>query len=230
MVYLFIVPQLPSYRQLVNQREKDRASWTLPLTVAKKLINSFTPREREAVMYLEHQKDKIQENYHKFTGARQLPSNLVTLDQRWERFCWSARCLSSPQKSLKINQSSSCSQPVESSVSRRWKMPKTRRRNEFSKQMWKFWNAVSRHLTNSNAASNSSKVNCSQSKTFSGYLNDEIVTMSTPEKFSLLDFEQLSDSIAMTKQMLDSTSDAMGALDAHNRQMGNYELLPNSNS
>ena len=48
---------------------------------------------------------------------------------------------------------------------------------------------------------------------FFSYLNDEIVTMSTPEKFSLLDFEQLSDSIAMTKQMLDATVDSVGALD-----------------
>ena len=61
---------------------------------------------------------------------------------------------------------------------------------------------------------------------FFGYLNDEIVTMSTPEKFSLPDFEQLSDSIAMTKQMLDATSDSLGSLDAYNREMGNYELLP----
>ena len=65
---------------------------------------------------------------------------------------------------------------------------------------------------------------------FFSYLNDEIVTMSTPEKFSLLDFEQLSDSIAMTKQMLDATADEVGALDSYNRQMGNYELLPGSNS
>ena len=54
--------------------------------------------------------------------------------------------------------------------------------------------------------------------------------MSTPEKFSLLDFEQLSDSIAMTKQMLDATADEVGALDNYNRQMGNYELLPGSNT
>jgi hypothetical protein len=53
--------------------------------------------------------------------------------------------------------------------------------------------------------------------------------MSTPEKFSLLDFEQLSDSIAMTKQMLDATADSVGALDSYNRQMGNYELLPEGN-
>jgi len=61
---------------------------------------------------------------------------------------------------------------------------------------------------------------------FFSYLNDEIVTISTPEKFSLLDFEQLSDSIAMTKQMLDATADSVGALDSYNREMGNYELLP----
>ncbi|NMS24630.1 hypothetical protein HKB34_28995 [Vibrio parahaemolyticus] len=53
--------------------------------------------------------------------------------------------------------------------------------------------------------------------------------MSTPEKFSLLDFEQLSDSIAMTKQMLDATADEVGQLDAYNREMGNYELLPEPN-
>ena len=53
--------------------------------------------------------------------------------------------------------------------------------------------------------------------------------MSTPEKSSLLDFEQLSDSIAMTKQMLDATSESVGALDAYNCEMGNYELIPEAN-
>ncbi len=61
---------------------------------------------------------------------------------------------------------------------------------------------------------------------FFSYLNDEIVTITTPEKFSLLDFEQLSDSIAMTKQMLDATADDVGQLDSYNREMGNLELLP----
>jgi hypothetical protein len=61
---------------------------------------------------------------------------------------------------------------------------------------------------------------------FFSYLNDEIVTISTPEKFSLPDFEQLSDSIAMTKQMLDATADDVGQLDMYNREMGNLELLP----
>ena len=42
---------------------------------------------------------------------------------------------------------------------------------------------------------------------------------------SAADSEQLSDSIAMTKQMLEETSDTFAALDSHNRDIGNYELL-----
>ena len=61
---------------------------------------------------------------------------------------------------------------------------------------------------------------------FFGLVNDQVVTLPTPERVSSLDFEQLSDSIAMTKQMLEETSDVMGALDEHNRRQGNYDLLP----
>ncbi len=65
---------------------------------------------------------------------------------------------------------------------------------------------------------------------FFGLVNDQIVTLPTPERVSSLDFEQLSDSIAMTKQMLDATSDAIGALDTHNRDMGNYQLLTSNSN
>jgi hypothetical protein len=84
-VYLMVVPLLPAYRQLVNKRERQRL---LAASVAgrEKLIKSFTPREREAVEYLRWLKEKIQDNYRKFTGAGELPSNLRALDQRWEDF------------------------------------------------------------------------------------------------------------------------------------------------
>jgi hypothetical protein len=52
--------------------------------------------------------------------------------------------------------------------------------------------------------------------------------MPTPQGISSLNFEQLSDSIDLTKQMLEETADAMGALDSHNREIGNYQLLPNN--
>ena len=42
-----------------------------------------------------------------------------------------------------------------------------------------------------------------------------MVTLPTPERVSSLDFEQLSDSIALTKQMLEETSDTFAALLCH---------------
>ncbi len=228
LVYIFVVPMIPSYRQLVNTREKDRVR-SLNKATREKLIKSFTPREREAVEYLRWQKDKIQENYHKFTGARELPSNLTTLNQRWEDFVDLLDVYRRRKQHLKsINR-----QAVNNQLAQAFRAAenagdeKTRRVQQTNVEILK------RRLASFDELERSVKLVEGQLQSienFFGYLNDEIVTMSTPEKFSLLDFEQLSDSIAMTKQMLDATSDSVGALDAYNREMGNYELLPNSNS
>lgn len=224
LVYVVALPMFPSYRQLVNRREKERI---LALNKANrdKLIKSFTPREREAVEYLRWQKDKIQDNYHKFTGAKELPTNLRSLHQRWEDFVdlldvyrRRKQHLKSINRQAVHNQLAQAFRAMESAPDE-----KTRRVQETNVEILK------RRLASFEELEKSVKLVEGQLQSienFFGYLNDEIVTMSTPEKFSLLDFEQLSDSIAMTKQMLDETADAMGALDAHNRQMGNYELLP----
>ena len=228
IAYMFIVPNLPVYRQLVNQREKERIR-ALNKSNRDKLVKSFTPREREAVEYLKWQKDKIQENYHKFTGARELPTNLRTLDQRWEDFVdlldiyrRRKQHLKSINRQAVHNQLSQAFRAAESADDE-----KTKRIQQTNVEILK------RRLGSFDELERSVKLVEGQLQSienFFGYLNDEIVTMSTPEKFSLLDFEQLSDSISMTKQMLDATSDSVGALDAYNREMGNYELLPHSNS
>ncbi len=228
IAFLLIVPVLPAYRQLVQRREKERL-FMLNKATREKLIKSFTPREREAVEYLRWQKDKIQENYFKFTGTKALPNNLTSLDQRWEDFVDLLDVYRRRKSHLKSinrqavhNQLSQAFRAAENSPDE-----KTKRVQQTNVEILK------RRLASFDELERSVKLVEGQLQSienFFGYLNDEIVTMSTPEKFSLLDFEQLSDSIAMTKQMLDQTSDAMGALDAHNRAMGNYELLPNSNS
>jgi hypothetical protein len=223
-VYLVVVPFVPGYRRLVNQRENKRLR-DMHKANREKMIKSFTPREREAVEYLRWQKDKVQENYHKFTGARELPTNLKTLDQRWEDFVdlldvyrRRKQHLKSINRQAVHNQLSQAFRAMESSPDER-----TKRIQQTNVEILK------RRLASFDELEKSVKLVEGQLQSienFFGYLNDEIVTMSTPEKFSLLDFEQLSDSIAMTKQMLDATADAMGALDSHNRAMGNYELLP----
>ncbi len=226
ILYLFITPLVPAYRQLVTDREKVRMR-ELNLANRESLIKSFSPREREAVEYLRWQKEQIYKNYHKFTGASELPSNLTSLDQRWEDFVdlldvyrRRKQHLKSINRQAVHNQLSQAFRAVESSQDE-----KTKRIQQTNVEILKRRIASFDELERS---VKSVEGQLQSIENFFGYLNDEIVTMSTPEKFSLLDFEQLSDSIAMTKQMLDATSDAIGVLDSHNRQMGNYELLPSN--
>lgn len=227
LIYMVVVPVLPAYKRLVNVREKVRIR-ELNKADREKLIKSFSSREREAVEYLRWQKEQIYKNYHKFTGAKELPTNLQSLDQRWEDFVDLLEVYRRRKQHLKSinrqavhNQLSQAYRAAENSPDER-----TRRIQQTNVEILK------RRVASFDELEKSVKLVEGQLQSienFFGYLNDEIVTMSTPDKFSLLDFEQLSDSISMTKQMLDATADAMGALDAHNRQMGNYELLPESN-
>ena len=224
VVYIMVVPNLPYYRQLVQQREKERLMLANK-TAREKLIKTFTPREREAVEYLRWLKEKIQDNYKKFTGAAALPSNLRTLDQRWEDFVdlldvyrRRKQHLKSINRQAVHNQLSQAFRAMESSTD-----DKTKRIQQTNVEILK------RRIASFDEIERSVKLVEGQLQSienFFSYLKDEIMTISTPEKFSLLDFEQLSDSIAMTKQMLDATADEVGALDNYNREMGNYELLP----
>ena len=223
-LYIVIVPNLPAYRQLVQTRERDRRLKEHHAG-REKLIKSFTPREREAVEYLRWLKDKIQDNYNKFTGAGQLPTNLKALDQRWEDFVdlldvyrRRKQHLKSINRQAVHNQLSQAFRAMESAGDE-----KTKRIQQTNVEILK------RRVSSFDEIERSVKLVEGQLQSienFFSYLNDEIVTISTPEKFSLLDFEQLSDSIAMTKQMLDATADEVGALDSYNREMGNLELLP----
>jgi hypothetical protein len=223
-IYIVVVPNLPTYRQLVHTREKQRLM-AAHLAGREKLIKSFTPREREAVEYLRWLKEKIQDNYRKFTGAAELPSNLKALDQRWEDFVdlldvyrRRKQHLKSINRTAVHNQLTQAFRAMESAGDE-----KTKRIQQTNVEILK------RRIASFDEIERSVKMVEGQLQSienFFSYLNDEIVTISTPEKFSLPDFEQLSDSIAMTKQMLDATADEVGQLDMYNRQVGNYELLP----
>jgi HD-GYP domain-containing protein (c-di-GMP phosphodiesterase class II) len=223
-IYVMVIPNLPAYRQLVQRREHQRRL-EANLAGREKLIKSFTPREREAVEYLRWLKEKIQDNYRKFTSTSNLPSNLKALDQRWEDFVdlldvyrRRKQHLKSINRTAVHNQLSQAFRAMESATD-----DKTKRIQQTNVEILK------RRVASFDEIERSVKLVEGQLQSienFFSYLNDEIVTISTPEKFSLLDFEQLSDSIAMTKQMLDATADEVGALDMYNREMGNLELLP----
>jgi hypothetical protein len=54
-------------------------------------------------------------------------------------------------------------------------------------------------------------------ESFFGLVNDQVITMPTPEHLSSLDFDSLLSSIEMTKQILDETAPILSQLDATDR-------------
>ncbi|MBK9768033.1 MAG: hypothetical protein IPP63_13980 [Chloracidobacterium sp.] len=173
---------MPKYRQLVQKRENERRL-RLHIAGRENTIKAFTPREREAVEYLRWLKDKIQDNYRKFTGSAELPSNLRALDQRWEDFVdlldvyrRRKQHLRSINRQAVHNQLSQAFRAMESSTDE-----KTKRVQQTNVEILK------RRIASFDEIEKSVKLVEGQLQSienFFSYLNDEIVTISTPEKFS----------------------------------------------
>jgi hypothetical protein len=222
-VYLAAVPASSMYRRLVDKREKQRLL-KLREQQREAQIKLFDPREREAVEYLRWMKNQIYSNYKKFTGTKQIPHNIQSLDQRWEDFVDLLDVYRRRKHHLRsINRQAVQNQLVQAERSvEAAKDDKERRIQQANVQILK------RRVAAFNDIERSVKLVEGQLQSienFFGLVNDQVVTLPTPERVSSLDFEQLSDSIAMTKQMLEETSDTFAALDSHNRDIGNYQLL-----
>jgi hypothetical protein len=222
-LYLATVPASSVYRRLVDRREKQRLL-KLREQQREALIKLFDPREREAVEYLRWMKNQIYSNYKKFTGTKQIPHNIQSLDQRWEDFVDLLDVYRRRKHHLRsINRQAVQNQLVQAERSvASAKDDRERRIQQANVEILK------RRIAAFNDIERSVKLVEGQLQSienFFGLVNDQVVTLPTPERVSSLDFEQLSDSIAMTKQMLEETSDTFAALDTHNRDIGNYELL-----
>lgn len=222
-LYLATVPASTIYRRLVDRREKQRLL-KLREQQREAQIKLFDPREREAVEYLRWMKNQIYSNYKKFTGTKEIPHNIQSLDQRWEDFVDLLDVYRRRKHHLRsINRQAVQNQLVQADRSvHASKDDRERRIQQANVEILK------RRVAAFNDIERSVKLVEGQLQSienFFGLVNDQVVTLPTPERVSSLDFEQLSDSIAMTKQMLEETSDTFAALDSHNRDIGNYELL-----
>ena len=222
-LYLATVPASSVYRRLIDRREKQRLL-KLREQQREAQIKLFDPREREAVEYLRWMKNQIYSNYKKFTGTKEIPHNIQSLDQRWEDFVDLLDVYRRRKHHLRsINRQAVQNQLVQAERSvAAARDDRERRIQQANVEILK------RRVAAFNDIERSVKLVEGQLQSienFFGLVNDQVVTLPTPERVSSLDFEQLSDSIAMTKQMLEETSDTFAALDSHNRDIGNYELL-----
>src|SRR5712692_7587446 len=227
-LYLAVVPAAPFYRRLVERREKERAH-KLRDAQREAVIKGFDPREREAVEYLRWMKNQIYSNYKKFTTSKQVPANLQTLDRYWEDFVdlldvyrRRKHHLRSINRQAVQNQLKQAEHAIQNSTDDRAKRVQQANAEILKRRVAAFQDLErSVRLVEGQLQS---------IENFFGLVNDQVVTLPTPERVSSLDFEQLSDSIAMTRQMLEETSDTFAALDSHNRDIGNYELLLSNSS
>src|SRR4026207_170179 len=227
-LYLATVPASTMYRRLVDRREKARL---LKLRDAQReaAIKQFDPREREAVEYLRWMKNQIYSNYKKFTNAKQIPSNILSLDQRWEDFV----DLLDVYRRRKHHLRSINRQAVQNQLTQAERSVAQSRDDREKRIQQSNVEILRRRVAALKDIERSVKLVEGQLQSienFFGLVNDQVVTLPTPERVSSLDFEQLSDSIAMTKQMLEETSDTFAALDTHNRDIGKYELLLSNSS
>jgi len=216
-LYLAVVPASSFYRRLVERREKERAR-KLRDAQREAVIKGFDPREREAVEYLRWMKNQIYSNYKKFTTSKQVPSNIQTLDQRWEDFVDLLDVYRRRKHHLRAinrqavqNQLKQAEHAIQTSTDDRAKRVQQANAEILRRRVAAF-NDLERSVRLVEGQLQSIE-------NFFGLVNDQVVTLPTPERVSALHFEELSDSIAMTRQMLEETADTFGMLDNQNREL-----------
>ena len=214
-LYLTTVPNLPSYRRIVDRRARQRELADRGRR-REQLIKTFDPREREAVEYLRWMKNQIYQNYQKFTKLSELPDQIQTLDLLWERyvdFLDTYRRRKNHMRSINRTTIQNQIQQVERAMA---SAPDDDTRRlyqtnlEFLQKRLQTYNDIERSMKRVEAQLQSIE-------SFFGLVNDQVITMPTPENISSLDFDSLLSSIELTREILDETAPVLSQLDAAER-------------
>jgi hypothetical protein len=216
-LYLVTVPASPFYRRYIERREKQRQN-KLKDAQREQIIKAFDPREREAVEYLRWMKNQIYSNYRKFTNSKDVPANLQSLDQRWEDFV----DLLDVYRRRKHHLRSINRQAVQNQLKQAEHAVQTATDDRQKRIQQANAEILRRRVAAFNDLERSGRLVEGQLQSienFFGLVNDQVVTLPTPERVSALHFEELSDSIAMTRQMLEETADTYGLLDNQHREL-----------
>lgn len=214
-LYLSTVPNTPGYRRLVDQRARRRALAERNRR-REDLVKTFDPREREAVEYLRWMKNQIYQNYKKFTGVQAVPERIETLDVYWESYVDlldTYRRRKNHMRSINRQTIQNQIQQAERAIATAPDDDTRRLYNtnlEFLQKRMRTYDDIERSMKRVEAQLQSIE-------SFFGLVNDQVITMPTPEHISSLDFESLLSSIELTKEILDETAPIMNQLDLSER-------------
>lgn len=213
--YLTVVPASSFYRRLVDQRRRKKLE-AARNKQREALIRTFDPREREAVEYLSWMKEQIASNFRKFARLREDPPQVRELQVAWEAFV----DLLDEYRRRKNHLRTINRQAVENQLRQAERQvvyadeatrPMHEKNVEILRRRLQTFDDIERSVKRVEAQ-------LQMIENFFGLVNDQVVTMPTPEHISSLDFDSLLSSIEMTKDILQQTAPIMGQLDSLNRQ------------
>ncbi len=213
--YLATVPTSNLYRKIVDRRsrhliDEHRRKQRL------ELIKTFDPREREAVEYLNWMKNQISSNYKKFARLSEEPPQIRELETTWEAFVDLLDEYRRRKNHLRsINRQAIENQLRQAERTAQSSEPSTRplhdKNVEILRRRLQTFDDIERSVKRVEAQ-------LQMIENFFGLVNDQVVTMPTPEHILSLDFDSLLSSIEMTKEILQQTAPIMGQLDSLNRE------------
>ena len=212
--YLATLPGSTFYRRIVDRRsrgliDEHRRKQRL------EMIKSFDPREREAVDYLSWMKNQIASNYKKFTRLTDEPPQIRELEATWEAFV----DLLDEYRRRKTHLRTINRQAVENQLRQAERTlqyadeatrPLHEKNVEILRRRIQTFDDIERTVKRVEAQ-------LQMIENFFGLVNDQVVTMPTPEHLVSLDFDSLLSSIEMTKEILQQTAPIIGQLESLDR-------------
>jgi hypothetical protein len=211
--YLTVVPATTFYRRLVERRASKR-NQQLRRQQREEMVRTFEPRDREMVEFLRFQKNKIYENYLKFTQLRDLPASIQVLDVMWEQFVDLLDIYRRRKNHLRsINRQSIQNQILQTQRSMPQADAHTRvlmeRNLEILQRRLQTFDEIEKSVRRVEA-----ELQAIENK-FS-LINDQVVTMNSLGGVAALDlnFDELLNNIEVTKQVLEETSPILTSLNA----------------
>lgn len=213
--YLATVPATSFYRRIVDRRsrhllDEQRRKQRLDM------IKTFDPREREAVDYLSWLKKQISDNYRKFARLQEEPAQVRELEATWEAFVDLLDEYRRRKTHLRMtNRNAVENQLRQAERTLQYADAATRPLHEKNVEI------LRRRLQTFDDIERSVKrveAQLQMIENFFNLVNDQVVTMPTPEHILALDFDSLLSSIETTKEILQQTAPIMGQLDSLNRE------------
>ncbi|HSE97670.1 MAG TPA: hypothetical protein VLD57_05320 [Blastocatellia bacterium] len=214
-IYLATLPATAAYRRIVDRRQRRRELAERGRR-REDLIKMFDPREREAVEYYRWLKNQIYQNYQKFTHSKVIPDDILRLETIWESYV----DLLDTYRRRKNHLRSANRQTIQNQIRQAERAIQTAPDEGTQKLYEKNLAILQKRLHAYTDIENSLKRIEAQLQSIEysfGLVNDQIITMPTPEHISTLDLDSLLSSIELTKEILEETAPVLSQLDAAER-------------